>query len=110
MMIENPDMREAWLASCDETQLTDDQRLLLFNMYSSALRVQLNRFHQSRLGVLDENLALSLGGRSAMYRHPIFADVWAGQRDYYDPEFQDFVENELLSLVEDRCPLFGAEP
>jgi hypothetical protein len=104
LMIEQPELREAWRNSCSD-ELTPDQGDLLFNLYSGVLRVQLNRYHQSRLGILDQDLALSLGGRSVFYQHPMFAEVWAQVRDGFDADFQEFVVAELLPMIKDNCPV-----
>ena len=103
LMIEQPELRAAWRKSC-EGPLTQDEQDLLFNLYSAILRLQLNRFHQSQLGILDEELALSLGGRSAFYRHPMFAQIWDQIGPGFADDFREFVESEILPMAESTCP------
>ena len=66
-------------------------------------RLQLNRFFQVELGILDEETALALGGRATPYRRPIFAVLWEETKDDYSPEFQEFVRRGILPMVEETC-------
>jgi len=63
----------------------------------------MNRFLQVQLGILDEQLAMTLGGRGSLYRRPIFAKLWAEGKEEYSPEFQAFIEREILPLSQDTC-------
>jgi hypothetical protein len=90
------------VAACEGT-LTADQRLHLVFFYRALLRLQLNRFFQVQLGILDEETALKLGGRTFLYTRPIFAEVWAEYKNEYSKEFQEFIEREVLPLSQDTC-------
>jgi hypothetical protein len=102
LAVENAELRAATQASCDGT-LTADQRLQLAAYYRAILRLQMNRYLQVQLGILDEQLALTLGGRGMAYRRPIFAELWAEGKREYSPEFQAFIEREVLPLAQKTC-------
>ncbi len=101
--VEYPELRAARRVACAGGELTDDQRDLLTYFLAASLRIQANRFYQARLGILDEASSLALGGRGAAYRLPIFREVWNDRKEGFDPEFQQFIEQEVLPLVQARC-------
>jgi hypothetical protein len=102
LSVENADLRAAHQAACDGT-LTADQRAHLMYYYRALLRLQLNRFFQVQLGILDEETALNIGGKASAYRRPIFAELWAEGKDEYSPEFQAFIERGVLPLSQKTC-------
>ncbi len=102
LAIERPEVIEARQAACNGS-LTEDQRTLLSVYYAVILRVQINRFEQARLGIIDEEFALDLGGRGGAFRNPFFAEAWAGLRDEFSEGFGEFVERELIPLAQDGC-------
>ncbi len=102
LTVENADLRAAQVAACDGS-LSVDQREQLIAYYRALLRLQLNRFFQVQLGILDEETALALGGRAAPYRRSIFAELWVETKEDYSPEFQDFVQRGILPMVEETC-------
>jgi len=102
LAVENADLRAALTASC-ENELTADQRMMLTVYYQALLRLQLNRFFQVQLGIIDEETALGLGARSTPYGRPIFAEVWEAAKDEYSPEFQEFIERGVLPVVGTTC-------
>src|SRR5512139_68482 len=63
LTVENADLRAAQVAACNGA-LTGDQREQLIAYYRALLRLQLNRYFQVQLGILDEETALALGGRA----------------------------------------------
>jgi hypothetical protein len=77
------------------------QQLIAY--YRALLRLQLNRFFQVELGILDEETALALGGRATPYRRPIFAVLSEETKADYSPEFQEFVRRGILPMVEETC-------
>mgnify|MGYP001267711532 CR=1 FL=1 len=102
LTVENADLRAAHQAACDGS-LTSDQRLQLIAFYRAILRLQLNRFLQVQLGILDEQMAMTLGGKGSLYRRPIFRELWVEGKYEYSPEFQAFIEREILPLSQDTC-------
>ena len=100
--IDNADLRAARRAACNNT-VTEDQRSQLVAYYGLTMRVQLNRFYQVRLGILDEETALALGGRGSVYDSPFFAEYWASYRDRYSTGFQAFIEREILPRSQESC-------
>lgn len=95
-LVENADLRAAYEAARTGSALTPEQRLQLRVFYLGIMRIQQNRYLQSRLGVLDLETLLFVGGQGGAYSLPFFAEYWAEDRDQYPAEFQDFVERVLL--------------
>ena len=102
LTVENADLRAAQVAACNGA-LTGDQREQLIAYYRALLRLQLNRYFQVQIGILDEETALALGGRATPYRRPIFAELWEETKDDYNADFQDFVRRGILPMVEKTC-------
>ena len=102
LTVEHADLRAAQVAACNGA-LSGDQREQLIAYYRALLRLQLNRYFQVQLGILDEETALALGGRATPYRRPIFAVLWEETKDDYSPEFQEFVRRGILPMVEQTC-------
>ena len=97
-MIENADLRGAWIAARSNglAQLTEDQRLQLGWFVGAMLRAQLNRFNQVKLGLIDLEEALELGGKSGVYAGPVFAEIWPSLRGQYPDDFQAYIDNYVL--------------
>lgn len=99
-MVDNADLRDAWIAarSVRLTDLTEDQQLQLQWFVGALLRVQQNRFNQVKLGVIELDDALDMGGRAASYKSPVFAEIWATARDNYPEDFQAYIDEYVLPL------------
>lgn len=102
LSVEDAELRAARRAVCAGT-LTEDQQQQLTAFYAVMVRVQLNRFYQSRLGIIDEETALELGGRGGVYRSPFFSDYWERVKERYGTGFREFIEAEVLPLSESDC-------
>lgn len=102
LSIENAEIREARLAAC-RGELDDSQRFLLRVYYAALLRIQMNRYYQMQLGILDEQTILSLSGKGGAYRNPFFAEIWPVLKVDFEEDFQTYVENEVLPLSQDSC-------
>jgi len=89
--VDNASLREAIYSAPDE--LNDDQRRQLAWFYAALIRVQLNRFYQAQVGVLDEESVLELGARGGVFQVPTFKSWWATQGGRYSPEFEDFIDS-----------------
>ena len=87
--VDNASLREAIYSSPEE--LNDDQRRQLGWFYTGLLRVQLNRFSQSQVGILDEAAVLNLGARGGVFQTPSFESFWATQGGRYSPEFEAYI-------------------
>ncbi len=95
LVLGDENLRAAFRAS-DVGTLNDDQSQQLRLYYTFALNIQLNRFLQSDLGLIDRETALVIGGRAGLYERPHFRQYWAVVKHRYPPEFQDYMENEVL--------------
>jgi hypothetical protein len=95
LLVESSELRAAQAAI--EGAPPDEQRRLLYLYYGALLRVQLNRFMQVKLGVIDSATVLALGGDGGIYDNASFRAFWLPRRDNYDPEFVSFVEESVFS-------------
>jgi hypothetical protein len=102
LLVENTDLLNASYAEC-VSDLSDEQYNRMQAWYAALLRVQLNRYYQIQLGIIDEQMAASIGGRGAAYRNPFFAQIWPALKIDFDQGFQDYIENEVLPLSQDSC-------
>ena len=100
--LEYPELISARKAACTG-DLTEDQRPVLFVYYASLLRLQANRFQQAQLGILDEDLALNLGGRGGAYTNPFFVEAWSILQDDFGPDFRKFIEETVVPLSREGC-------
>ena len=100
--VEFPELLRARQAAC-RGDLSEDQRPALFVYYASLLRLQANRFQQAQLGILDEELALNLGGRGGAYTNPFFEEAWSILRNDFGPEFQEFIEERVVPRSREGC-------
>jgi len=89
--VENADLREAIYSEPDE--LSADQRRQVAWFYAALMRVQLNRFSQAQIGVLNEDDMLELGARGGVYQLPSFRGWWATRGGRYSPEFVEFINS-----------------
>ena len=58
---ENTELRNAYFAGNAGTA-SEAQRLQLQALYAALIRIQINRFEQIKLGIIDRDLALRIGG------------------------------------------------
>jgi hypothetical protein len=73
----------------------------LDRFYVALMRVQLNRYMQSKIGVIDRELVLEIGGRSGIYTRQSFRDYWSRSKNSYSEGFQNFVEQDLINPYSD---------
>jgi hypothetical protein len=96
LSINNEYLRDAQFASlagqATERQIEDIDRL-----YTALMRIQLNRYMQSKIGVIDRETVLELGGRAGIYRFDSFRDYWARSREEYSAGFQEYVERYVTN-------------
>jgi hypothetical protein len=102
LLLENPELATARYSSCT-SDLDDRQKYLLRIWFGALLRIQLNRFYQIELGILDEKTAMATGGRGNAYRLPYFSEAWAVLKMEFDEDFQRYVEENVLPLVQEDC-------
>jgi stage V sporulation protein SpoVS len=98
--IDNPDLRDAFTLASREgvDALTDEQITILNWFYTAVMRVTENRFRQFQLGTLSEEALIQLGAKGALFRNPFFAAYWPTQVGMHSPDFEAFIERELLPL------------
>jgi len=81
--------------------MTQDQVAQLDSWYTALMRIQQIRLEQAKLGILDIEDAMQIGGRSRAYRQPYFADYWSRQKDQFPQEFQQYIEKYVLELTDE---------
>jgi len=102
LTVENADLRTAQYAACAGV-MSEDQQRQLSAYYRALLTLQLNRYFQIQLGVLDQQTVMALGSRATPYRRPVFAQIWQQIKADYDEDFQAFVESQILPMVRKTC-------
>ena len=100
--VENPAVLAAWRAGCAGT-MDDEQRILLRWYFSALTRIQANRFYQARLGSVDEETAMGLGGRGLAWQTPMMREFWPEIRAAYERDFQEYMDQETLPLSQESC-------
>jgi hypothetical protein len=73
----------------------------LYRYYTALMRVQLNRYMQTKIGVIERELVLEVGGRSGIYSRRGFRDYWSRNKNDYSNGFQNFVEQILIGAQPD---------
>jgi len=95
-------LRAAIRADCSGA-MTEDQQHLLTSYYQGLMRMQMNRFYQTKVGTIDQETALAIGGTGGPYTRPFFKRFWELAGGNYAPDFRLFVESELLPAVREKC-------
>ena len=91
LLVQNDKLREAFYLSLDAKPLTTEQEQHLRVWYGGSLRIWMNRYLQSRLGILDQETAVMVGGQSSRaYKNPFFSKYWADVQGRYPEEFVQF--------------------
>ena len=86
------DAQDAAMAgNADQKQIRELNRL-----YVALMRVQLNRYMQSKIGVIERELVLEVGARARVYKRKSFRDYWSRSKSDYSEGFQLFVEKVLI--------------
>ena len=99
-LVNNAELRAARLAA-QSGDMTQDQISQLDSWYAALMRIQQNRLLQARLGILDLEDAMQIGGRAYAYRLRYFADYWSRRKQMYPTEFQQYIEEYVLVLTDE---------
>ena len=87
------DAQDAALAgNADEKQIRELDRL-----YTALMRIQLNRYMQSKIGVIDRELIVEVGGSGGIYGRRSFMDYWSRNKNNFSKGFQNFVKQEVIT-------------
>ena len=104
LIVQDNTLRDA-MRAVDAGTASAAQEDRMFFFYASLMRLQQNRYLQIKLGVVDEEELLLLGGRADIYRRPGFRRYWEVAQERYDPGFREFVERVLISLPAGKEPV-----
>ena len=96
--VTDDDLRKAFIQyyKGGPESLSEDQSWQLIQFTSLAIRVQQERFVQSRLGFISEEELTSPGGTQTYFNTPLFLDWWSNARINYTAEFQEYVDEVLI--------------
>ena len=89
--VDNASLRDAIYSTPEE--LTDDQRRQLGWFYAALIRLQLNRYSQAGIGVVDEATVLDLGARGGVYQTATFRSWWKLQGGRYSDDFEQWFDS-----------------
>ena len=98
LSIDNTDVRDALYASASGNA-TPEQKRLVDLVYAALLRIQLNRYLQSEIGVIDRDTVLKIGGSGggSIYQRSDFLDFWERTKNEYDTDFQAYMTKFVLN-------------
>ena len=99
---QSADLRAVQRAARGGQDVSEDQGDQLDALYLALIRLQQNRFQQLRLGVLDDDTVFEVGGTGPGYRTPYFREFWSERRSQYSEEFQDFMDQRVLTESAER--------
>ncbi len=95
LAINNEYLREA--QDAEQTgSLSPEHIRALDRLYVAIMRIQLNRYMQAKIGVIDRDLVLEVGGRGGIYRRDSFKDYWSRDKGDYSEGFQQYVNQVLI--------------
>jgi hypothetical protein len=81
--------------------MTPEDFSVLSWWYSGVMRMQENRYRQVTLGTVGGGVTDLMGGGASAYRHPVFGLYWQRHRDEYPKDFVEWVDANLIPLVQD---------
>lgn len=96
-VLSNPELRHAQ-AAVRAGNASEEQQRLVDMQFGTLLRIQMNRFLQLEIGVIDRDLVLLMGGRGGgtAYGWEFFIDYWERSKDDYPDDFQAYMEEYVL--------------
>lgn len=105
LLVQNEDLRTAFILALNEQALSPDQEAQVIFFYMSLMRLNINRYLQFKLGVLDKETVLYLGMRQGPYRWPHFKKFWEQEKFRWPEDFVEFMETELIKGSIEPGPL-----
>lgn len=99
LIIENPDLRAARLAS-RSGPLTQEQQMIMDSYFAAALRVRQNRYMQAELGALDAETSSEIG-TGGIFFDPAFDEYWERNKVNYSEGFREYLDGFRSSRVRD---------
>ena len=96
LFIQDDDLTEAFRVIREGEEVSALQHSKVNVFYATVLRIQKNRFLQIRLGFLDVETALFIGGSSQLYREPHFAEYWDEVKGDEPEDFVEYMEIHVM--------------
>lgn len=99
LVLENENVLKAQLSVLGGGKPTPEQRHIVDLLYGAVLRIQLNRYLQTEIGVVDPEMILAVGGRKggSVYAQPDFRAFWARNKNQYTDGFQAYMSEYVLN-------------
>ena len=110
MVVQNKDLRDAFLLAMNEQSLSSDQDAQVMLFYMSLMRLNMNRYLQFKLGILEKETVLYLGMQQGPYRSSHFKTFWSQDKASWPEDFVAFMETEVMNrntVKEPRFPIPG---
>jgi len=106
-LVENPDLRAAFISAGNGEPMSADQQFLLERFYLTALTAWESEYALYRRGLLSEEDLPVAGWRAALQAWPNIGAYWERSKDFRETDFRSFVDAILLESTPttDRSPL-----
>ena len=98
LIIQDNDLNTIIRLLREDKALSKEQQFTLHMFYEALIRIQLNRYLQISLGILDPETALIMGGRARIYQSDEFDEFWASARDFHTEGFAQYMETQVMRL------------
>ncbi|QXD24409.1 hypothetical protein F7C95_00425 [Opitutia bacterium ISCC 51] len=108
MMVQNEDLRIAFLLAWNEAALSSDQDAQVTFFYVSLMRLNMNRYLQFKLGILEKETVLYLGMQQGPYHSNHFKTFWSQDKTSWPEDFVEFMETEVMTRRTEQGPLIEA--
>lgn len=98
MVAENSELADIWNRGLKNEELSEGQEVQFRAFANSYLRVAEGLYLQHLEGRLDERIWLGIGkGTTVFLSAPGIHRFWSLRKDWYSPEFREFIEGEIES-------------
>lgn len=97
LAVQNKDLRDAFLIAIKEQSLSADQDAQVTFFYMSLMRLNMNRFLQFKLGILEKETVLYLGMHQGPYQSTHFKTFWDQDKASWPEDFVSFMETVVFN-------------
>ena len=97
MVVQNKDLRDAFILAVNDQPLSSDQDAQITFFYVSLMRLNMNRYLQFKLGILEKETVLYLGMQQGPYRSNHFKTFWSRDKASWPEDFVAFMETEVMN-------------
>ena len=98
LIADNSELADIWNRGLKNEVLSEDQEARFRAFANSYLRVAEGLYLQHLEGRLDRRIWLGIGkGTTVLLAAPGMRRFWSHRKDWYSPEFREFIEVEIAS-------------